>query len=213
MPSEKISEMPEATAIADADLLTIVQGGVNKKVPWSVLKTAIQALNLTDFADASDFAQIDSFADDGYTYVAGGKLKTDAGMVRNGANNVQIGGILNVNQAQIVAALQLVFLAGAGVLKLDGANNVGTDSQIIPDGSGSLNILGVLVAATLSAGSGGFTVDSFGGVTAALANIGGGDCTISDSGVINAMEIHAANGESVSHEELTFTDGILTGVT
>jgi len=38
MASQKISAMPAATTLADADLVPVVQGGVNKKAPYSLLQ-------------------------------------------------------------------------------------------------------------------------------------------------------------------------------
>ncbi len=44
MADEKISDMTSASSLADADLMTVVQGGVNKKSLLSVLKTYIGSL-------------------------------------------------------------------------------------------------------------------------------------------------------------------------
>ena len=48
MPDEKISQMPAAVSVSDADLLEIVQGGTNKKITRGLLKS-------TSTADLSDF--------------------------------------------------------------------------------------------------------------------------------------------------------------
>ncbi len=43
MADEKISDLPAASSVADADIAPIVQGGTNKKSAFSVIKTYVQA--------------------------------------------------------------------------------------------------------------------------------------------------------------------------
>ena len=52
MPDKKISELTATTTLGDTDLVTTVQGGINKKLTGANLKTAIQLLvdNSTDLA-------------------------------------------------------------------------------------------------------------------------------------------------------------------
>ncbi len=47
MPDKKISELVAATTLADADVVVVVQGGVTKKAPASVVKSYVNPARTT----------------------------------------------------------------------------------------------------------------------------------------------------------------------
>jgi hypothetical protein len=122
MPNEKISAMPAATSVSNADVLPIIQGGVNKKATKAVLLTPPPGEHLYLFTANGHF--IDLAPDGSFLFF-------------NGAASISVSaaGVVTLNGAGGGVVLQgpSIKLNGTEFGTINGANE-----PVVLDGAGKL---------------------------------------------------------------------------